>query len=46
MHEFAAGDSLVIPKGFTATWKMLGNYRKLVAINPTAYDKPCASEAE
>ncbi len=39
VHEFVAGDSLVVPKGFTGTWKMLGNYRELVAIGRAAYDK-------
>ena len=38
IHEFVAGDSLVVPKGFTGTWKMLGNYRELVAIERTASD--------
>ena len=31
-QEFVAGDSLVVPKGFTGTWKMLGNYRELSAL--------------
>ena len=31
-HEFTAGDSLVLPKGFTGTWEMQGNYRELVVI--------------
>jgi len=38
-QEFTAGDSLVVPKGFTGTWQMLGNYRELVAIERTAYEK-------
>jgi len=37
VHEFVAGDSLVIPKGFTGTWKMLGNYRELIAVGTAAY---------
>ncbi len=44
VHEFAAGDSLVIPKGFTGTWKVLGNYRELVAIGRAAYDKAYPTE--
>ena len=37
-QEFIAGDSLVIPKGFTGTWQMLGNYRELVVIEREAYE--------
>ena len=43
-HEFVAGDSLVIPEGFTGTWKMLGNYRELVAIGRAAYEKAYPTE--
>ena len=46
LHEFVAGDSLMIPKGFTGTWKMLGNYRELVAINRTAYDNAYSTAGE
>ena len=46
LHEFTAGDSLVLPKGFTGSWKMLGNYRELVAVNRTAYDTAYATEEE
>jgi uncharacterized cupin superfamily protein len=38
-QEFTAGDSLVVPKGFTGTWQMLGNYRELVAIEREAYEQ-------
>lgn len=38
-QEFVAGDSLVVPKGFTGTWQMLGNFRELVAIERGAYEK-------
>jgi len=38
-QKFTAGDSLVVPKGFTGTWQMLGNYRELVAIERQAYEK-------
>ena len=44
--EFVAGDSLVVPKGFTGTWQMLGNYRGLVVIDRAAYDKAYGAVAE
>jgi len=44
VHEFVAGDSLVIPKGFTGTWKMLGNYRELIAIGRAAYENAYPTE--
>jgi hypothetical protein len=28
----------MVPKGFTGIWKMLGNYRELVAIERAAYE--------
>ena len=28
-HEFNAGDTLVLPKDYTGTWEMQGNYREL-----------------
>ncbi len=34
---YTAGDSLVVPKGFTGTWEMFGNYRELVVIEKKAY---------
>jgi len=37
-QEFVAGESLVVPKGFTGTWKMLGNYRELIVIERQAYE--------
>lgn len=37
-QEFVAGDSLVVPKGFYGTWKMLGNYRELIVIERSAYE--------
>ncbi len=46
VHEYVAGDSLVVPKGFTGTWKMLGNYRELVAIGTDAYEKAYAAAEE
>ncbi len=32
VHEYAVGDSLVVPKGWRVTWEMQGNYRELVVI--------------
>ncbi len=29
IHEFRPGDTLVLPKGYTGTWEMQGNYREL-----------------
>lgn len=28
-HEYRAGDSLVLPMGYTGTWEMQGNYREI-----------------
>ncbi len=39
LHEYLPGDSLMVPKGFTGVWKMLGNYRELVAIERAAYER-------
>jgi uncharacterized cupin superfamily protein len=39
VHEYLPGDSLVVPKGFTGIWKMLGNYRELIAVERTAYER-------
>lgn len=38
-QEYVAGDSLVVPKGFTGVWKMLGNFRELVVIARDAYEE-------
>jgi uncharacterized cupin superfamily protein len=46
VHEYVAGDSLVVPKGFTGTWQMLGNYRELVAIGTEAYENALGNEEE
>lgn len=32
VHEFAPGDALVVPKGYTGTWQQLGRYRELAVI--------------
>ena len=31
-HEYLPGQALVLPKGYTGTWEMQGNYRELVVI--------------
>ncbi len=46
VHEFVAGDSLVVPKGFTGIWKMLGNYRELIAVGTAAYENAYAAAGE
>ncbi len=38
-QEYVAGDSLVVPKGYKGTWKMLGNYRELIVIERKAYEE-------
>ena len=43
-QEFIAGDTLVVPKGFSGTWKMLGNYRELVVIERGAYEQAYGTE--
>ena len=37
--EYSSGESLVVPKGFTGTWQMIGNYRELVVIESEAYER-------
>ena len=38
-QEFVAGESFVVPKGFTGTYQMLGNFRELIVIERQAYEK-------
>ena len=38
VQEFVAGDSLMVPKGFTGTWQMLGNYRELIVVERESYE--------
>ncbi len=38
-QEFVAGDSLVVPNGWTGTWQMLGNYREFIVIERGAYEE-------
>jgi len=42
--EYVAGDSLVLPRGFTGSWEMLGDYRELVVIEKEAYEREEAAE--
>ena len=37
-QEFVAGDSLMVPKGFTGTWQMRGNYRELIVVKRESYE--------
>lgn len=45
-QAYLAGDSLVVPKGFSGEWKMLGNYRELVVIERQAYEAAFDTQAE
>ncbi len=45
-QEFVAGDYLVVPKGFTGTWQMLGNYRELIVIDREPYEEEYGAPAE
>ena len=38
-QEFVTGESFVVPKGFTGTYQMLGNFRELIVIERQAYEK-------
>ena len=45
VSEYAQGEFLVVPKGFTGgTWEMLGDYRELVVIEKRAYERAEGSE--
>lgn len=37
-HEYVAGDKLVVPKGWSGTWEMIGNYRELIVIDREVYE--------
>jgi uncharacterized cupin superfamily protein len=45
-QAFVAGDSLVVPKDFTGTWQMLGNYRELAIFERKAYENEWGAPAE
>jgi uncharacterized cupin superfamily protein len=38
VQEFVAGESLVVPKGFTGIWQMVGNYREFIVIQRSSYE--------
>lgn len=37
-HEYVAGDKLVVPKDWSGTWEMVGNYRELIVIDREVYE--------
>ena len=37
-QTFEAGDTFVVPKGFTGTWEMQDNFRELIVIEKAAND--------
>jgi uncharacterized cupin superfamily protein len=37
-HEFKAGDSLLIPKGFTGTWETRAGFRELALVSRKDWD--------
>ena len=43
-RTYTAGDSLVIPKGFTGIWQTRGTFRELVVIERKVYDATYLSE--
>ncbi len=45
-HEFVAGDSLIVPKGFTGIWEMQGNFREFVVIEREAYEEAYGTAEE
>ena len=45
VQEFVAGESLMVPKGFSGTWQMLGNYRELIVVERESYEN-ATKEAE
>jgi uncharacterized cupin superfamily protein len=42
--ESSTGESVVLPKGFVGTWKMLGNYREIYVIEKEAFMRSDGSE--
>ena len=42
-HEYSTGDRLVVPKGWSGTWEMVGNYRELIVIEREAYESEYGS---
>ena len=35
-QEFNVNDNFIVPKGFTGTWEMRGNFRELIVIEANA----------
>ena len=44
VQEFVAGESLMVPKGFSGTWQMLGNYRELIVVDRESYENAAKAE--
>ena len=44
VQEFVAGESLMVPKGFSGTWQMVGNYRELIVVDRESYEKAAQAE--
>jgi uncharacterized cupin superfamily protein len=42
-HEYVAGDRLVVPKGWSGLWEMVGNYREVIVIEREAYESEYGS---
>ncbi|MBW2715338.1 MAG: DUF861 domain-containing protein [Deltaproteobacteria bacterium] len=42
--EYSMGESVVLPKGFTGTWKMVGDYREIYVIETEAYMRSDGSD--
>jgi uncharacterized cupin superfamily protein len=36
-RTFEVGDFFIVPKGFTGTWEVRGNYRELIVIETKTY---------
>jgi hypothetical protein len=43
-RKYAAGDTLMVPKGFAGTWHQSENFRELVVIERKVYDATYPSE--
>ncbi len=43
-HKYAAGDQLMVPKGFTGIWHHSPGFRELVVIEREAYEAAYATE--
>ena len=43
-EEYLPGDSVVVPKGFTGTWQMLGNFREIYVMEKGAFMRAAEGE--